>query len=68
MQSIAEVEGAIESLDNSKELSSMESIHTLERMYLQCLDWNENSQDEDVVERSGIHRDFISISHLSSPL
>jgi hypothetical protein len=50
---IADLEAAMESLENDKDLSSMESIHTIERMYLQCLDWNENSRDEDIVERSG---------------
>ena len=53
MSSMEELENALESLDNSKEISSMESVHTLQRMYLQCLDWNENSQDEEIVERSG---------------
>jgi hypothetical protein len=51
---IAEVEEAMKSLENGKELLSMESGHALERIYLQCHDWNEYSQDEDVVQRSGM--------------
>jgi hypothetical protein len=62
MDLIAELEQAMESLENSKDLFSMESTHTLERIYLQCLDWNESSLYEDIVERSGTSADLIRFS------